>query len=142
MLNFSAFVGSDLANAFSRRNTLKECVHGLKNGPRRPDLRTLVIWAHIRGREAGASVVVVRRMRCFLASRWLPRLGREPYQSECASILDAPIDQSSLGAAPTEVGERRIHTKPGYAVLRESGAGGDRGLAVIREIQTPSWSAV
>jgi hypothetical protein len=71
-------------------------------------------------------------MRRFLAGKWLPCLGREPHQSESASILDAPVDQSSLGAAPTGVGERRIHTKPGYAVLRESGAGSDQCL-VIRE---------
>ena len=101
----------------------------------------LVIWTRIHGCEAGASVVAVGRVHRFLARKRLPRLGRESHQPGRTSILDALVDQSRLGTAPTEVAEGRIHAKPRYVVLRESGAGGDRGLAIIGEIKTPSWPA-
>jgi photosystem II stability/assembly factor-like uncharacterized protein len=80
----------------------------------------LVVRAHIYWREAGASVVAEGWVRRFLAHRWMPRLCREPYHPVGASILDAPVDQSSLRTTPTKFGEGRIHAKPSYAVLRVS----------------------
>jgi hypothetical protein len=104
-------------------------------------LRELEVRADISPCEPGACIVAKGRGRRFLAGQRLAGFSRADRQPKSACFFYSPVNQRGLCAAPTVGGKGCIDAELGNAALHECGPGGNRGAAVIGEIQVPSRPA-